>query len=555
MSVLDQDINYLRTLAARGDKTAKAVVSAYDIARQDVYAPSFSSTAERIYVRSTGDNTLDGKTEETAFRTFVHAVRSAPLDIPPGKQYFFDITNLGDEVLPADFALPAWHGSRALFDFNVMIVAEHEPARALSIAERTVTVTAASANWTTKTIQVSDDSQSWTPGALKGYFLSFGDPADPLISVIYDNTADELFLSGNDGDPVVPGVGWEGTITEPSARFQTSTAESFSGFRVNGTADIYIAGIRTEDANDPEGGTSFLCQGSGLMMERSQIIGGWLSNAPRQAYFTSCYGERIFFDTRLYFSRSYVVDAHFGTPAQEMLAIHSGTVLENTSIRIGHAVTDQLNGGVAIGGVLIKDAPGDAVKMIGGTGTIAGLQVVDSQDGGNALSFIGPCKYILSSIIGTGNEGVGVFCTDGAQIECFTVSGTGGDLEFVPANEEEESPALTILTKTGAGFRVGTEAVKTIVIADATTPANNGTFPVYAVLDDETIVFGNPDGVTESLGSGTFVVDPVTVTGSDDQQVGDLSADDWPAVPFNIVDVFGGSNPNATGTGARLFNK
>jgi hypothetical protein len=110
-----------------------------------------------------------------------------------------------------------------------------------------------------------------------------------------------------------------------------------------------------------------------------------------------------------------------------------------------------------------------------------------------------------------------------------------------------------VLVKTGAGF--GSQDVKTVTISGASNPANNGTFPVLEVSDGDTIVYGNPDGVTEGSFAGTFTVDPVTVTGANDQQVGDLAAGAWPSVPFNVVDVFAGTNPNTTGTGARLFNK
>jgi hypothetical protein len=516
--------------------------------------PPFTATQLIIYANATGNDTTGTGTEAKPYRTLQRAVRDVPPFIPPSVQYFINITNLGDEVLPPDYALPAWVGSRAFFDSNVMIVADQEPVRSLSPAARTVTVTAASANYTTKTIQVTDASQNWAPDSLKGQFLSFGDPADPLISVVYSNTNNTLFVSGNDGDPVVPQPGWEGTITEPSARFQVSNPASPAGFHVSNISDIYIAGIRVENLSDPEA-FSFLAYNSGLVIERSQIIRGWFQNSPRQYYFVSSYGLGASFDSRLYLSRSYIVDsgAGFTSPAQLALMIHSGTVLENTNVQVGlPAVVDgaAVGGGLAISGVLMKNAPSDAVKMIGGTGVISGLQVDDTQDGGNALSFTGPCKYVLGSVIGTGNEGVGVFCTDGAQIECKTVAGTGDKIEFFL---DPEAGGVMLLTKVGAGFKDGAQ---TVGISGSANPlVNDGTFMVFAVFDPDTLLYGNPVGITEDPFLGNFVVDPVTVTGTADQKVGDLAPGAWPAVPFNIVDVYAGANPNMTGTGARLFNK
>jgi len=504
--------------------------------------PPFATTQIVIFANVTGSDATGSGSETNPYLTLQRAVRDVPPFIPPSVQYYIDITNLGDEVLPADYALPAWTGSRAFFDSNVMIVANQEPLRSLTPTERQVTVTAASANWTTFTIQVTDASKNWTPDSLKGQFLSFGDPFDPLISVIYGNTNDTLFLSGNDGFPDVPGPGSEGTITEPSARFQGT-------LRVNNTADIYIAGIRAEDPSDPEG-TGLSAYNSGLVLERSQIIGGTFTNAPRQYYFVSNYGERIFFESRLYFSRSYVKDSGFSSPAHVSLNIHSGTILENTQIQPGGSVSDLSgSGSLALLGVLIKGAPDDAVKMFGGIGQIHGAQVEDCN--GNAFSFVGPGKYTLASVIGSGNAGVGVFCTDGAQIEGLTVAGTGDKIEFFT-----DDGGVIVLTKAGAGFRQGTgSANRTIVITGAANLANNGTFPVFDVIDGDTLVYGNPLGVTEDPFLGNFVVDPVTVTGvGGDQKVGDLIAAVWPPVPFNRVDVYAGVNPNMTGTGARLFN-
>jgi hypothetical protein len=102
---------------------------------------------------------------------------------------------------------------------------------------------------------------------------------------------------------------------------------------------------------------------------------------------------------------------------------------------------------------------------------------------------------------------------------------------------------------------VGTEAVRTLTIASAANAVNDGTFPVFFVIDADTVAYGNPNGITEDPFLGDFTVDQVGVTGSAPQQVGELLAGAMPPPPFNIVDFFGGVNPAATGTGARLFNK
>ena len=519
-------------------------------------AATFTTPTEviRIYANASGsDETGDGS-EENPFRMFQRAALQVPLHIQGGLIYVIDITGLGDEVLPPDYMLPVWIGARGLGDGpNVNIQAQHRPASALTEAERTVTSTATSADPITKTITVTDASQNWAPGSLKGLFLSIGDPADPLVSVIHDNTGDTLFLTGNDSDPVIFPPGTVYTITEPSARFITShTGFAFTGgFRVSGLTWISITGV-TFDISEPEA-TSLYASNSELIIERCVLINAAFDCAPRQYYATSNYHLDNFFESRMYLSRGFIESRGLSTrpfarPAQTGLLIHSGMVLDGVSVQIGTGLTDDVIGGnVVMRGVLIRNSPEDGVKLVTGSASIVGVEVNDSA--GNAFSFIGPGKHVMGGVVGSGNAGVGVFVTDGGQVEIVTRLGTG-DLEFFP---DEEFGGVVVLTSLGAGFPLG-EVASAVVVSGAPDPNNNGTFPVLFVIDGDNLVFINPNG---STGAGvSFVVAPVTVTGLlDDQKVGDLPPGPWPPAPFNIVDDYAGVNPNMTGTGARLFNK
>jgi hypothetical protein len=522
--------------------------------------PPFSLANIIIYARQTGsDTTGDGRSIATAYRTFQRAVRDVPEFIPPAVRYTINITGLGDETFPTNYALPAWQGSRGIAfaedgtGFNVTIIADQQPAAALTPAERTVTITASSANYFTKTISVTDTSQAWAPDSLKGYFASFGDPADPLISVIYGNTNDTLLLTGNDSDPVVLPPGEVMTITEPSARFITSSTEfGFTGgFRISDASSIVIFGVKI-DVSDPEAGGLY-ASNSTLWIERSVLVNASFDCAPRQYYVISCYCPGGFFESRMYLSRGLVETPgrqfSFARPAQTGLLIHSGQVFLGTGVYIDNGLTDQAVGGImTMSGVLIKGAPEDGVRFIGGQANISGLEVHDC--GGNALSFIGPGKHVLQSVAGTGNAGVGVFSTDGVQVEARSMTGTGDQLTFVI---DPDAGPIVILTKVGANFDKFS-GQQTITIAGATSPANDGTFPAFGAIDADNFMFGNPNGVTEAF-AGTWNIDPITVTGANAQQVGDLAPGAWPVAPFNVVDMFGGVNPNATGTGTRLFNK
>ena len=536
-----------------GNGTAEAPLQVINV------AATFTSPTQTffIFANASGSDVTGDGSEENPFQTFQHAALQVPLHVQGGTRYVINITDLGDEVLPPDYMLPVWIGARGLqfgeggFGVNVAIVANQRPASALTEAERTVTSTATSADPITKTLTVTDASQSWAPSSLKGLFLSIGDPADPLISVIHDNTSDTLFLTGNDSDPVILPLGVQYTITEPSARFITSQTEfGFTGgFRVSGLSWIYIAGVAFDIA-EPDT-TSLYASNSELIIERCVLINAVFDCAPRQYYATSNYHLANFFESRMYLSRGLIQDSGpqpFARPAQTGLLIHSGMVLDNTSVQINTALTDEVIGGnLVLTGVLIKNAPSDGVRMITGHAYIVGVEVNDSQ--GNAFSFIGPGKHQMASVVGSGNTGVGVFVTDGGQVEVLMVAGTGdGDLEFFPEF------GVVVLSKVGAGFRLA-ETTSTVVITDASDPNNNGTFQVLVEFSDQdNLVFINPIGSTET--GVSFVVNPVTVRGAmGAQKVGDLPPGEWPPPPFNIVDDYAGVNPNKTGTGARLFNK
>lgn len=90
--------------------------------------PAFVSPPEviTIYVRATGnDASGDGKTIPTAYRTVQRAAQDIQSNIPGGVYYIIDATGLiagGAEVLPPNYALPAWKAPAVLsgvdFDRN-----------------------------------------------------------------------------------------------------------------------------------------------------------------------------------------------------------------------------------------------------------------------------------------------------------------------------------------------------------------------------------------------------------------------------------------------------
>ncbi len=376
-------------------------------------ATDFDGYSVTVYASATGDDDTGDGSEEAPFRTFQRAASKVPLL----KDATIILTDLDEEALPAGYTLPPWQG-------DVAIIATQRPATALTAEQRTVTVTTATAN-DDKTIEVTDESQAWEVDALKGYFVSYGDPEDPLISVIYGNTADTLYLSGNDTDPVVLDADEVMTITEPSATLLTE-----GGMYISGAAFLYIAGV-TIEPSDEEGGLSV--SDSTVIIERSVLTKASFEGAPVQYYVTSCYGSECYFASRLYLSRGVLVDSGvmpFARPAQTGLLIHSGQVLDGSCVQIDDGRVGVPVGGVlSMDGVLIRNAPADSVKLNGGFSSISNVTVNDGT--GNAFSFVGPGKHVLTNVTGSGSTGVGTYVTDGAQVECenVDVTGVGGDQE------------------------------------------------------------------------------------------------------------------------------
>jgi len=527
--------------------------------------PGFLGETLSIVANASGSDTTGEGTVARPFRTFQEAARRVPYPLPAGFSAEIDITDLGDEEFPANYALPAWAGSTAnVFNLefvlspSIRIVATPRPASGLTVAQRTVNPTSVTTSPVSRTTSVQDTSQSWDAGSLKDLIATYEVDGEPFSAVIYDNTADTIFLCGNDSQPVAPVIGEVLTIKEHSARFITTNEQfGFSGgFNIVNTCNLFIHGVNFDTA--PESFTSLYCFGTPVWFENCRFVQPYFDTSPRQYYTVKCSMAEPVFESIMYIAGTSIRDGGirpFQRQGNVGLMIHSGSVLDNTCVQIG----DGLIGGVDVGtslsmsNVLIKNAPADAVKLIGGTSTISCVEVIDAA--GNALYFHGPGRHFIKAITGTGNGGVGVSVDDGAQVEALTQNGTGDSLEFFPEY------ASVVLTDAGANFEKyidNSEGPRVITITGSTSPANDGTFIVIAVFDANNMAYRNPSGVTEAFGAGTWTIDPVTVTGSDNQQVGDLGPAAYPSLPFNLVDwtydPTAGAPTQVTGTGGRFFN-
>jgi hypothetical protein len=90
-------------------------------------------------------------------------------------------------------------------------------------------------------------------------------------------------------------------------------------------------------------------------------------------------------------------------------------------------------------------------------------------------------------------------------------------------------------------------------INDASGNAFTGRGGLLALLDNVTGAGNGGVGIRSLDGAQIEITGTVTVTGSADQQVGDLAAAAYPGAPFSIYDITAVGPTGATGTGARLF--
>jgi hypothetical protein len=108
--------------------------------------------------------------------------------------------------------------------------------------------------------------------------------------------------------------------------------------------------------------------------------------------------------------------------------------------------------------------------------------------------------YFMNTNVNDGAIDVGDFAARGNQVRRIDSSDIAGapDAAFTTAVGE------TTLTDSTANFNPSLVG-RTVTVAGATTPANNGTWPIIAVTPT-TVVYANAAGVAEAQGAATYVI-------------------------------------------------
>lgn len=280
--------------------------------------PPFSETTLKIYANATGSDATGDGTQAKPYRTFQRAAQDIPRQIAPGNRVIVDVTNLGLEVLPPNYALPSLDSPFGIeFSYVLANAADYYPfttATALEIIAKPKLATLAQGSNTlgagnilavmpdpdTNLMVVQTNQDYGAADSLKGKLVQ--DPVG-LRGIIWHNTAgpnsvlyltiphmpDEfiapVFESPPTGFPPGFPQGFPVPIAPPlqiveqSAEFQTQKAPNSvlrGGFVIAGSGSIGVRGIKIQLAPafaNPTGFDTEVWGSRTVFLEAAQLDG------------------------------------------------------------------------------------------------------------------------------------------------------------------------------------------------------------------------------------------------------------------------------------------
>ena len=249
-----------------GNGTEESPLQVINVAPQP-----FVVSTTTIYARIFGDDeTGDGMSIATAYRTFQRAMLDVPRLIPEGERFFVDITGIGTEILPDGYVIPNQTASAPDLDFGspyfpfvlaLNIQAEPQPVSLVPASDAVLNgadfVTSLDPNTGLATLTLTGPARaSWGVDGLKGKFVvGAGGGFDTGVITSNTTTAIEISIAG--GAPTAPIQ-----IMEPSATLAGDAPPPFlfrGGLSAYGPIGLGLGGIRIPQA--PSG-----IFGAGLLM-------------------------------------------------------------------------------------------------------------------------------------------------------------------------------------------------------------------------------------------------------------------------------------------------
>ena len=426
-----------------GNGTEASPLQVINVALQPLFP---LGTVITIHARIFGsDETGDGSLANP-YRTLQRAVLDVPHIIFPNLRYVVDVTGLGLETLPEDYALPPILSATGPdFDFSGVGPAEFapmllplviyaEPQLLSTIPPGDAVINPGDIlsdlpdpNTGLRTLTLTAPRASWLPNLLKGSFAIGSLPNDN--ATVLENTDTTITYAS----PVALTAPIR--IMESSTTFTGSVSAQgfFRGvFTITGTTSVFLLGISVV----PPPGSGF----AGLFSDKCEQIALRLGKfvdvvlhdmimRPRSCYFaTDIFGsdfargnfavQNSLFEGPI-FTASMFADYTFRTSKLD------GVERLGEIVDFNAGVFPFMSPSFNVQRCLIVNSPGDAVVFHGSRGLLQRVTINDSA--GNAVVADGGFLD-MQRVQGVGNGGFGLLADDGALVQVdanTTVTGVG----------------------------------------------------------------------------------------------------------------------------------
>jgi hypothetical protein len=461
--------------------------------------PPFQLFTRTIYASLTGSDVTGNGTLLSPYRTFQRAVRDVPLVIPAGSRYIVDITGIGIEVLPADYAMPTIKSSKNGLASNFTqgthfpwqtaldIVATPQPASTVPLADTTIAAGVVATDATTGLKSVTDVTKVWPVNALKGKFL-FSAGGATGSGVIVSNTVDTVVVT-TDVSPTFPA-----TIVEPSAILAGTLGTVGASLQAPNMCPMSWNGIKfTKNGNllafwqtgEGQSALAFCDIESGSMDVNAPGVNAWWSyiHGGVWNFFSGAHSAQYSYFDAIAFSFGAMVNQNW----------LRACVLTLCNSIASQGPPDSPNAALAsllIRRTRITGSTADAVRFTGGNGritqtiieTTTGAAIKSGGTGASGRTFFSQGMMALNLVRGTGNTSFGLDIDNGVQVRV--------------------QDAVTDVGEDSGGMKVGTLAARTW--ADFRVPA--GGLPIQSQIDytyDPTL-----GASAQLIGSGSGVRQP-----------------------------------------------
>jgi hypothetical protein len=412
--------------------------------------PAVSPVTTTIYARPGGDDASGDGTPARPYRTFARAVLAVPRTIEAGLRFIVDVTGLGTEILPKDWAMPPIVNDGDLveipdhsFIFAAPLTIRAYPQLALVPADAQVGAANAAVVSTVgpglcKVTLGVGSRAAWAGGALKGKQVVRSAGSYAAACCIFDSTPTELFLcntptalNGGTG-PLVLASGETLDVVEPSATLMAppSNRPRRHGdsilFTISGNMNFQGIAMSCTVPNAGYGGPGIVEAAQAFLelcvVDELDIYGG--GNIQAGLFSTTCTGYVSSLLAALTPQRSYwsALGSSRGFTVMGGLASVNNqwrtTVFDNCKpLAPAYGVAGPgIAGAMALVSCWFRNSQGDAVSLISPTRLdMTNCQIDDAT--GDAIKMNGPTQAVLTGVTGSGNAGYGVVTDDGAHVQ------------------------------------------------------------------------------------------------------------------------------------------